>query len=174
MIVKKIAAGKVEPFKPLWLVQREKFREKWKFARMINEYSMGLISIQWQGDNVFHTGDRVDMTIPGEVIHLAKGIACWNTPVKIFILGGGKCRVTVTNDLDWKINKMLYLYHNQAGYNGPKWVRRRTYMGYDGIYPKNGPDHITEKDMKEAQRFGYYFWYLPCDFRWQYVLGAEK
>lgn len=133
---------------------------------------MELISLQWQGDNVFHTGERVDMTIPGEVIDLAKGIACWNTPVKIFILGGGKCRVTVNCDLDWKIKKMLYLYHNQAGYSGPKWERRLVYLGYDGICLKGGPDYIA--DMKEAQKLGYFLWYLECDFKWKEFLGAEE
>jgi hypothetical protein len=173
-LAKKKEAEKPVVYKSEWEKERDEFRERWKFARKINEYSMKLISLQWQGDNVFHTGKRVNMAIPGEVIDLAKGIACWNTPVKIFILGNGKCRVTVGCDLAWKIEKMLYLYNHHVGYDGPGWQMRQTYTGYDGIYPKSGPDYIAKKDTEEVQQFGYFYWYLPNDFRWQYVLGAER
>lgn len=156
-----------EKYKPPWLVEREKYRERWKLVRKIDEYSMELISLQWQGDNVFHTGKRVDMTVPGPVIDLAKGIACWNTPVKIFILGDGKCRVTVTNDLDWKIEKILEVYNSQNGRNPPEWERRRVYLGYDGICLKGGPDHIA--DMEKAQKLGYFLWYLDNGFKWGYA-----
>jgi DNA-binding XRE family transcriptional regulator len=153
-----------EQYKPPWLVEREKYREGWKLVRKIDAYFMELISLQWQGDNVFHTGKRVDMTVPGPVIDLAKGIACWNTPVKIFILGGGKCRVTVTNDLDWKIEKILNVYNSQNGRNSPEWERRCLYLGYDVICLKGGPNHIA--NMEEAQKFGYFLWYLDNNFKW--------
>ena len=126
---------------------------------------MELIRLQWQGDNVSHTGKKVDMVIPGPVIDLAKGIACWNNPVTIFILGGGQCRVTVVNDLDWKIKRMLDYYNSQQNRQAPEWERRRTYTGYDGICLKNGPDYIA--DLKEAQKLGYFYWYLPCSYRWK-------
>ncbi|GEM_PF-1906814 len=160
-------AEKPIEYKMEWQKKRDEFRERWSFVRKIDEYSMKLISLQWQGDNVFHTGKRVDMTIPGPVIDLAKGIACWNTPVKIFILGSGKCRVTVTNDLDWKIQKIIDAYSSQNGRNPPEWERRRLYMGYDGICLKGGPDHIA--DMEKAQKFGYFLWYLADDFKWGYA-----
>jgi hypothetical protein len=163
-IDKKKEAEKPSEHKPEWQKRRDEYQKKWRFVRKINEYAMELIRIDWQGDNAFHDGKRVDMAIPGPAIDLAKGIACWNTPVSILILGGKKCHVTIVSDLDWKIQKMLDLYNGRKGCSGPEWAMRRTYFGYNCICLKDGPDHIV--DMGEAQAFGYYFWYLPNNFKW--------